>query len=248
MLDTSNLTNFLQGITNAIRIKKGTTNPIQHALIDEEIASIQTGITPIGTIDITENGQVDVTNFASANVNVQGQDTGVGSRQWWLDILSVKTNFSYQFNLCTSLTTIPQLDTSKGTNFSYMFNGCTSLTTLPQLNTSKGTNFGSMFTGCTSLTTIPQLDTSKGTSTTALSAMFFNCSSLTTISFVPGSIKMPISFSDSSKLSDESIQSIIDGLYTYTSSSRKLTLGSALTAKLTDEQMQTILSKKWTVG
>ena len=59
------------------------------------------------------------------------------------------TDFTYMFDTCKSLTTIPQLDTSKGTDFSYMFKNCTSLTSIPQLDTSKGTNFGSMFYNCT---------------------------------------------------------------------------------------------------
>lgn len=44
------------------------------ALID----SIQTGITPTGTISITTNGTVDVTNYASADVNVSGGGQQIG--------------------------------------------------------------------------------------------------------------------------------------------------------------------------
>ena len=58
------------------------------------------------------------------------------------------------FSYCKKITTIPQLDTSKGTNFSYMFNNCTNLTTIPPLDTSMGTNFSSMFYYCKKLTNI----------------------------------------------------------------------------------------------
>ena len=40
MLDTSNLSKFLKGITDALRTKKGTTDVIEHKLIDEEILNL----------------------------------------------------------------------------------------------------------------------------------------------------------------------------------------------------------------
>ena len=46
---------------------------------------------------------------------------------------------------------------------SQMFNGCSSLTTIPQLDTSSVTNMSQMFNGCYSLTAIPELDTSSVT-------------------------------------------------------------------------------------
>ena len=55
---------------------------------------------------------------------------------------------------CSSLTTIPQLDTSNVTSMSYMFNGCSSLTTILQLDTSNVTNMNSMFNGCVKMTNL----------------------------------------------------------------------------------------------
>ena len=88
------------------------------------------------------------------------------------------TDFNYMFNGCEALTSVPALDTSKGTNFSYMFQSCKALTSVPALDTSKGTNFGSMFNYCEALTSVPALDTSKGTS---FSAMFNGCKVLTSV-------------------------------------------------------------------
>jgi len=60
------------------------------------------------------------------------------------------TDMSYMLAGCTSLTTIPELDTSNATNMNYMLSGCTSLTTIPELDTSNATT-KHMLAGCTSL-------------------------------------------------------------------------------------------------
>ena len=79
------------------------------------------------------------------------------------------------FRDCSSLSTIPLLDTSSGTSIGRMFQGCSSLSTIPSLYTSSGTSFGSMFQSCSSLSTIPLLDTSSGTD---FSSMFYGCNVL----------------------------------------------------------------------
>ena len=84
-------------------------------------------------------------------------------------------DFQYMFHNCSSLSTIPLIDTSSGTSFANMFQNCSSLSTIPLIDTSSGTSFASMFYNCPSLSTIPLIDTSSGTS---FASMFYNCSSL----------------------------------------------------------------------
>ena len=88
------------------------------------------------------------------------------------------TDMNNMFSDCSSLTTIPLLDTSNVTNMNSMFYICSQLTNIPELNTSNVTNMNSMFYSCSSLTTIPLLDTSN---VTDMGGMFGGCSSLTTI-------------------------------------------------------------------
>lgn len=74
MAKNNNLTDFLTDIANTIRTKKGTTGAINPQNFSSEIESIETGITPTGTIEITSNGEKDVTNYAKANVNIPNQN------------------------------------------------------------------------------------------------------------------------------------------------------------------------------
>ena len=68
---------------------------------------------------------------------------------------------------------------------------------------------------------------------------------LTTI-IPPKHIKTSITFT-APKMSDESIEMIIENLETVTTS-QVLTLGSDLIKRLTEEQMATILDKNWSVN
>lgn len=196
-------------------------------------------------------------------------DTGVGSRQWWLDVCSQKKAFggmfegchittiplidtskavifNNMFTNCKSLITIPLIDTSKSTGFNAMFYGCKSLTTIPQLDLSNGVNFGNMFYNCTALITIPKIDISKATN---VSLTFSGCISLENITFVAECIKLSISFIQSPLLSDESIQSIIDGLADLTGqTAQTITFHPTVKNKLTEEQIASATSKNWNIA
>ena len=77
---------------------------------------------------------------------------------------------------CSSLTYVPDMDTSNVTDMQTMLYGCSSLTHVPDLDTSSVTSMSNMFNGCSSLTHAPAMDTS---SVTSMYRMFLGCSSLT---------------------------------------------------------------------
>jgi hypothetical protein len=120
------------------------------------------------------------------------------------------------------------------------FMNCTNLKTVKLHNTAKNRSLASAFVNCTNLISVETLDCS---SITAYSYPFSGCNSLVTLKFVPETIKASIPI-PSPVLSDESVQSIIDGL-AYVDSTQNLTLSNKIV--LTDSQKQVINAKGWTL-
>ena len=174
-LDTSSLSNYLKGITNAIRKKKGTSGAIQHNLIDEEIASIPTGFTDY--IETSAfgwglfNNRTDLPTYAINQTDFNNYNFRSAR---WMFCNCVKITTIPNFNTtavkdfdsflrgCYLLNAIPNLDFSNGVDFDRAFQALTNLKEFPNINTSKGVTFSYFLANCFNLKTIPNLDFSNG--------------------------------------------------------------------------------------
>jgi hypothetical protein len=105
------------------------------------------------------------------------------------------------------------------------------------------TSYSNTFNSCNLLKRITGvLDFSSATKNTN---MFYNCYNLEEVTFAPNTLSLSMLLNTSSKLTAESVQSIIDGLATVTTA-QTLTLNKAIA--LTDEQKATINAKGWTLA
>lgn len=197
MARTDNLNNFLTDVADAIREKKGITDKIKASDFDNEIASIEAGgVTPSGEINITENGTYDVTNYASAVVEVVSSSGG----KYTPKAISFRdytgTDLNYELgNLDTSLLTsaknmfygcsnLISIDLSKKdftnvTDIQGMFYNNSKLqnASIPDLSSGKITSMRAMFRGCSSLTKI-DLSKLNTANITSMEEIFYDCSSI----------------------------------------------------------------------
>lgn len=137
------------------------------------------------------------------------------------------------------------LDTSNVTNFVQMFEN-TKSTHLPTIDLTKaiGTNY--MFNGA-KVQVIEKLIFSENTNIPTVNTPFTSCNNLTSLT-IEGVIATSISFAWSTRLDNDSVQSIIDHLKDLTGgTAQTLTLHAMVGAKLTDEQKATITAKNWTL-
>ncbi len=99
------------------------------------------------------------------------------------------TNASRAFELCTSLTNVPNMNLSNVINYSSMFRNCINLASFPAMTFNTGTTSASFigcWTGCSSLTSFPAVDLSGGND---FRNAWTNCSSLTSFPVLPNGIR-----------------------------------------------------------
>ena len=152
------------------------------------------------------------------------------------------TNMEYMFYNCSSLTSVPLLDTSKVTIMDTMFSYCSQLTSVPLFDTSNVTSMHEMFSQCKRLTSVPSFDTSN---VEDMGYMFDGCSNLETIHMI--NIGVSLDIHSSTKFTREALLEIIGNLKTVTTTKR-LTMGATNLAKLTEEDKAIATNKGWTLA
>ena len=167
---------------NVDAVTSAIDNNIQAANIKSgvtilEVTGTYEGQQPTGTIPITQNGIVDVSQYASADVNVPAQSDYNAK----LSLQGMTT-----FGIAYAMRKIGNLDLTGITSCSSSFSGLGNLTELGELsNSSSVTNMGSMFYGCSSLTSLGTStfgsNFSTANVTNGMSNMFQYCSGLTSL-------------------------------------------------------------------
>lgn len=165
------------------------------------------------------------------------------------------TSANYGFRAC-AITDFRQIlldfgvkfDSSGCTSFESTFSA-NSMTALPVISTVNCSKLSSTFNGSSKLVTIEKLILKDDGSQTFSNSPFGGLSALENI-VVEGVIGNSISFANSTKLTHDSLMSIINALkdYSETGGTYTLTIGSTNLAKLTDAEKAIATQKGWTLA
>ena len=231
----------LQDIANAIRVKNETENTYKPSEMASAIEEM-----PKGLVDeFVWNNIASITfSFDSLSGNVE---LNVPKK-----MASLKEILSGQPNVKTAV--INKTDGSNISNLYRAFFGTRYMTEITlNFDTGKVTNWDGTFNnsavGGGSLVTIDGL-LDFSSSANILTGTFNGNRNLKNVQIKEQSIKSSINFPSMSLLTDDSVNSIINGLadLSDSGSAKTVTLDTAIKNKLTEEQIATINSKGWTLA
>lgn len=218
-----------------------------------------------GEINITENGEYDVARYEKANINVVELDLFpyVSGLTFTADFQEIREDVVLHLERAVGLGNMfdmKYINTPKMTV--YISDKCTTLYRafgrqggdLEVLeiigDTSKITTFNQMCQARSNLKQVVcEFDFSGLTSTAGVANMFNTCSLLEEVRLKPNTLSFSISFSTNPKLSNDSINSILNGLVDLTDgTAQTLTLHKDFLNKLTAEQKAVATNKNWNIG
>lgn len=186
--------NLSQKFQKALASKKAIRDKLNEKgcnvgdIFEEYADAIDTLTKPQGTLDITENGEYDVTEYASANVNVSSENDTLKTFLAFYQCDRLFNKF-YQptfrhINSDILSDIIPYDSTSEVTSMDMMFRENVNLTTfLSPFTTRKVTSIAYMFSSCVNLTDVSFPDVMDISS--AYDA-FYGCTSLRNLSMPKG--------------------------------------------------------------
>lgn len=189
MAKDNNLGDFLSDIADAIRAKKGTTDPINAQDFAAEIASIKGGGGTSSASMWTGHADVeglkaigwtdeDIAYYQQYGVNWNEEDDQYHLVSDENKAMYGVINADNIADFANELIYLPKIDTSGRTSFASWLLDCGALVAIPMIDTSSATTVQAMCEGCGSLCCFPPLDFSNVVN---ISRLFYNCGSLTYI-------------------------------------------------------------------
>lgn len=168
-------------------------------------------IKPEGTLEVTENGEYDVTEKEKVNVNVNV------SIDEYINTQSATSN-----SIVNRIIKLPMIDLSGSYNANKLCYGLVSITEIPEWDTSNIGIIREGFSGCTKLEKIPLLDFSKvnniqyllsGCTNLTILGGFKNLGKEYSVSFSANFTNFKLDLSACTLLTHESLMNVINNLY-----------------------------------
>ena len=181
----NNLTDFVVDIANAIRERKGTSEPINPQDFSSEIRGLNIGggnrwtghadVEGLKAIGWTDE---DIAYYQENGVNWNEEDDQYHlvpeDNKALYGVVTMDNIVLYKNRIFY----LPKIDISKKTSMEGAFTACESLVAIPKLDTSNVTDMTRMFDSCHSLVCVPLLNTQK---VTTMTRMFTYCCSLKSV-------------------------------------------------------------------